>query len=975
MKSFENLEEEIKKYTEFQKKSQSTLYKLSYLYKQIGKNGVTFVEKTKKLLDDFFSDVTKEDRSTSLNKALSNFYNEKNKFLTKLTTFFQRLEKKIGDKVANFEKDYRDKNKETLNKFNRLKTLLYDSKWAVEKNKNYYFDLCKNNVELQKKISLQEEKIKNLENNPEDGGGNVIEDLKKDLTKLNTQFTKSKDNCEAKKKIYQNEVIKLNKLLESNEDRYLDLLRYFENEQNNKITFLNNILKDTVEEGLSFTKDYNESLNKIDAFQREINLKKDNKIYKIDFNFVNNSDGNRFILEQFLDYGFLRKNADNVNNNNQTNNNINNNNANTGTEFSNIAEDTEYVKALHILNLGEQRYLDFDSLNEKGQEINNIIINLIKKEENIENKEFLTIIEYIENNAENSKNFMQLLVSHFCNKELIKIKCVDNFINLSNILIIILNYSFDKKDIFELCYLVMFISESTICLTKDETQIQLLMSKYMAKQSIFNSINFWRDLITTKIEMEAEVDIRREMRKRNKAINVKNTQGIFDKFFGNAKIENTVIENEILVGQIFKEKCSEYCVKVLYEFIKKFNSFNFNYLKASELLDLLFEKYYVNTDYQLYFKNILVSDHIFKKNQNNNSNKEVNYDKLYMSFSNKKKFRHVSEDSLKCVILSLKFLDIKDYTSLLCLNKSFNKEITKIIYKNLLLKYSTTIDIKKHLQIWKLLLDYKTYKKKYDYNLIKEEIKTKKIEVLSANIIDLDVRRTSFSKDKEIKREKITNILKVISNILPSLNYCQGMNCIASFLLNICNDDEEEAFYLYISFLNSTVYSNLFKNEMESMNKIFYEFDRILNISIPEISFFLKINGVTSGYFISPWFITMFTSAFNDDENKNNAKNIMRIWDLFIFGGWKSIIKIGLILLKKNECGLMKTTPEELLNFLTNGIADSQILKKECFDELMAAIGDNTFNVKTDLIENIEKEYEGKKKLKMLNDIHKLNTY
>ena len=41
----------------------------------------------------------------------------------------------------------------------------------------------------------------------------------------------------------------------------------------------------------------------------------------------------------------------------------------------------------------------------------------------------------------------------------------------------------------------------------------------------------------------------------------------------------------------------------------------------------------------------------------------------------------------------------------------------KLIYKNLFLnkEQNTKIDIKKHLEIWKIILNYESVKKEYDY--------------------------------------------------------------------------------------------------------------------------------------------------------------------------------------------------------------------------------------------------------------------
>ena len=104
-----------------------------------------------------------------------------------------------------------------------------------------------------------------------------------------------------------------------------------------------------------------------------------------------------------------------------------------------------------------------------------------------------------------------------------------------------------------------------------------------------------------------------------------------------------------------------------------------------------------------------------------------------------------------------------------------------------------------------------------------------------------------------------------------------------------------------MSFLKNTEYMNLFKDDLVKMNELFYQFDRFINLYFPELYIFFKVCWINSGYFTSPWFITLFTNAFIDIDEKKNDKTIMMIWDLFIFSGWKSLMKVGIILLKIKE--------------------------------------------------------------------------
>ena len=130
---------------------------------------------------------------------------------------------------------------------------------------------------------------------------------------------------------------------------------------------------------------------------------------------------------------------------------------------------------------------------------------------------------------------------------------------------------------------------------------------------------------------------------------------------------------------------------------------------------------------------------------------------------------------------------------------------------------------------------------------------------------------------------------------------------------------------------------------------------------MPEIYFYLKNNSITVSYFISPWFITLFTNAFQYIKEKDKPKVLLRIWDLFLFDGWKSIIKIGISLIKHFETKLLSLSSEDLLQFLINDIIKSDFFSNENFDTLMF-ISVN-MNIEENLMLNIENEYEIKRKI------------
>ena len=101
----------------------------------------------------------------------------------------------------------------------------------------------------------------------------------------------------------------------------------------------------------------------------------------------------------------------------------------------------------------------------------------------------------------------------------------------------------------------------------------------------------------------------------------------------------------------------------------------------------------------------------------------------------------------------------------------------------------------------------------------------------------------------------------------------------------------------------------------------------------------------------------------------------MLIWDLFIFGGWKAIMKVGLILLKKKERYIMEKLSECLLPFLTGEILKSEILDSEHFDELMDLCNNSEFKISNILLKDLENEYDIKKNIEYFTKETHVNTY
>ena len=809
--------------------------------------------------------------------------------------------------------------------------------------------MCQNSSELEKKII-------SFQNQPE---------KKENLIKYKIQLMNNTELKDINKKNYYQEQTKLNKILESSEVNYKHITNLIEKENIEQMKYIGNIINDSNQSFLTLTQDFIEHLKEIEKLKIILNAKKDWKDIKKAFSFsyvegINKEK--RFILEEFLDYDSI-KNSENLNNNNIQQSNTNN-------TILNEENETKYLRAKRIYNMGKLFFIDFDELDEKEKEINKIIINLLSDTKTITNDDFLKVIQFIENDDKNCITFMDILATHFCDSQFISIKNYDNFYNLINIIVVILNSAFDKKEIFDVCFLIIFVAENCGYLGDSKSTQPSFFFEILSSKTIFSSTNFWKDLNETKIEIFSQLDINKEYNKRMKNIVTKNK--IFGNIFG--KI-NTNMESELMLKKIFKEKAQIYFNEIFYSFLKHFT--HFNYFKHEELLNIFSKKYKIDETMLKYFKMVIKSDNIFNNQKKIitkiKTKEKKSGNELLFNYTSEKNFNKIENKGIKCILFSLKYLDRADYISILCLSKKYYKSIQHIIYKQFLLR-KRNIEIKSHLKAWKVLLEYNEIKNKHNYQKILELIKDKNAKIINENIIELDIERTHIPKNKEENKIKLSNILKSISYEFPEINYYQGMNQVAAFLLNICDYNEEEAFYIFVGIILNTKYCTIFENNLEKMRTLFYQYDRCLNLYIPEIYICFNQNSANSGYFLSSWFITLFTNFFDDSEENKNSKTIMLIFDFFIFYGWKTFIKIGIILFSSIIKEILEKDPEILLTFLTGDIVKAKIIDNKHTEQLRDELNDIKYKIKNELFDNIAEEFEIKKKIEFFKEGNKINS-
>ncbi|KAK9462051.1 rab-GTPase-TBC domain-containing protein [Lipomyces oligophaga] len=210
--------------------------------------------------------------------------------------------------------------------------------------------------------------------------------------------------------------------------------------------------------------------------------------------------------------------------------------------------------------------------------------------------------------------------------------------------------------------------------------------------------------------------------------------------------------------------------------------------------------------------------------------------------------------------------------------------------------------------IWQLMASSKSS--------ILEEVYTDLITETSPHekMIHRDLSRTSFAKS--VKTESLFNVLKAYTLFDPEVGYIQGMAFITVPLVLVLK--EEEAFCLLVNLMKIYLLRDMFLPEMPALHLRLYQFDRILEETVPKVHTHLARQGVISSMYASQWFLTLFAYKFP-------LPIVLRIFDIVVAEGLESILRFAVALMKKNADSIIALEFDTLVNFLKEDLFDAYV--------------------------------------------------
>jgi hypothetical protein len=203
-------------------------------------------------------------------------------------------------------------------------------------------------------------------------------------------------------------------------------------------------------------------------------------------------------------------------------------------------------------------------------------------------------------------------------------------------------------------------------------------------------------------------------------------------------------------------------------------------------------------------------------------------------------------------------------------------------------------------------------------NEVKEEIFNFFAEKSLNENVDIQIRK---DLNRTLSNEPVFNhsesqiylyrILRAFANVDQGVNYCQGMNFIAGFLLIVSDFNEMETFFMLLSLFSADTFNKDYYNVCNyGIRGFFFDdflllkfylnlFDYFFTKKLPLLKTHFANIEMPNEVWISKWFQTMFTICMP-------LHAVVRLWDCILSQGIIFMVKFTLAFLKSREEEILK---------------------------------------------------------------------
>ena len=787
-----------------------------------------------------------------------------------------------------------------------IETLYKNCEITSKENLNLFNQMANTLIENKQHLN------KTIENHKQTIKDNKIKNNSED------DIMKKQATIENSKQLYKYGIEKMNRIIDESNKKYTEINKGIETKDESRNMIIKELLKK-----------YSIICYKVaDIFNEYGKTIKEAVVEKIDpkFNikvFNPNENGVRFKKEEYIDDFQL-----------------NDNDNNKEKKKNSLIDEFELINDSDItFNKGKTKEQIKEETTNKI--INFISILLINTEMPLDRiSQIIQFINDFDGNTPKNTNaylFLSKLLKMSTTIEFPNLENLNHFSNILNTLSITANTKKENYDNYLINDLIIQVCEKT---THKDIYLYSLLGK---KNKFYATKTFWSQLILNKFLHLINSQVKKLKVDKELKGNTKSGKIFLLEFLDFTQ----KIKDYNKLNEAKKVSLEHYAINTIDMLIKE----NINHMGnfkvprnvGLEVIKEYCQKFGVNPEQKEYYIALLLTE--LSKNYNYKIKKSI--------------LKSTTIGQLILLKNSSLFLSNADILNLFLVNKSMTILLKKKVFKRILNDNARTISLKKRMEIWGILLNLKCVKEKFsNYKELYDKLQNNLIPKSKNNeTIELDIVRTFFEENTEENQNKIKNILIILNYLFPHIGYCQGMNYIAAFLLQIFDYNEEKTFYYMAGILLSTDFGKILEKDLLLLKIYFFIVDKILQVFIPKVHKIIKKNSIMTNFFCPPWFLTLWTNICTVFNKKNTPLSSMLIIENFFIDGWISIIRAGYTVLKYYENDIWNFPKEDIMNFIINKLTDQELLKNECFETFRKKYNESRGVIKKELISNITKIY------------------
>lgn len=221
------------------------------------------------------------------------------------------------------------------------------------------------------------------------------------------------------------------------------------------------------------------------------------------------------------------------------------------------------------------------------------------------------------------------------------------------------------------------------------------------------------------------------------------------------------------------------------------------------------------------------------------------------------------------------------------------------------------VPMKMRKEVWRRIINMADarlwYPEPSSYNL-------EKLSDYVVSTIEKDIGRTypndvRFALEEGEGQQSLKRVLQWYAAYDHTVNYCQGMSFVAALLLTQL--EEQDAYYAFTATMQKKALRTLYLPGLVDLMRKTYVFGKLVHQHLPAVHEHMTREGIEVGMFCTEWHMTLFSRAFDEELS-------CRVFEIFIFEGYKIVYRVSLSLLRSLENRILKSSFEGIMAAIRN---------------------------------------------------------